>query len=382
MARRISTTTKQKLINQYGAGVSVRQLCQKYHIPRSTIYSWIKNDYQPKKQDGLITPRALNTLRNEVKRYENIITILKTVGTTAKAPIRERLVALTPLYGQYPVHQLCDALDVPRGTFYNHIRRNKGDESWYVKRNTELKAVISELYYGSRQIYGIGKIRALLVKRGYKVSQKYVAKLMQEMGLQSIRCSSPHRGRGKIPPRHNIIKQNFRVEEPNRVWVSDITECIIKGRKYYICAVIDLFARKLLTMTVGPNSSTHLVTKSLHAALSSRQITPGYLTLHTDRGSAYTSYTMERNLKKYQITHSYSRPSTPYDNAVIESFFNTLKREEIYRTNYRSERDFIKSLQTYMITYNSVRPHEALAYATPNEVEQNYYQEQQCCLMF
>ena len=118
---------------------------------------------------------------------KGIIEILQKASCTATAPLENRLHALDDLHDQYSVHMLCDALCVPRGTFYNYLLRSKRGCAWYGKRREELRQKIQTVYDDGRQIYGAGKIAAILKERGCRVSEQMVRELMQDMGLCSIR---------------------------------------------------------------------------------------------------------------------------------------------------------------------------------------------------
>lgn len=137
-----------------------------------------------------ITLKEHDMLQRRVNKLENIITILKTVNCTASAPLKEKLDELEKLYGQYDVHTLCEALEASRGTFYNHILRNKRSSAWVEKRREEYRILIREVYDEFYQVLGAEKLCAVLVQRGHRVSKKYVADLMREMGLISVRTSS------------------------------------------------------------------------------------------------------------------------------------------------------------------------------------------------
>ena len=129
-------------------------------------------------------------LLRRVTKLENIVSILKMVNCTVHAPLKEKLYELELLYDQYDVHTLCQALDVSRGTFYNHILRNKRGNAWFEKRREEYCVLIREVFDEYRQVLGAEKIRTILVQRGHQVSTEYVARLMREMGLSSIRTTA------------------------------------------------------------------------------------------------------------------------------------------------------------------------------------------------
>jgi transposase InsO family protein len=262
---------------------------------------------------------------------------------------------------------------VSRGTFYNHILRNKRANAWFTKRRENLKTEIQKAFYDSNQIYGAGKIRAVLSSQGHRVSEGIVSELMRELGLFSIRTTS--KKDEQMLTRHekrvNVLRRNFEVQEPNKVWVSDTTYYKYKNTHLYICVFIDLFSRKILSLIVGKNNSTHLIKRAFEIACHNRET--GYLVVHTDRGAPYTSFSMENAIKKVGGTHSFSHAGRPHDNAVAESFFATLKKEELYRMRYKSENELRASLEKYTNFFNAIRPHRHLNYQTPDQVESGFW---------
>lgn len=180
---------KKAFVKRYQDGETVISICSENQIPRSTFYRWIQ-DYQQTitdtDTDTVVTPQEFLYLKRRISKLEDMIQVLKTVSCTASSPLQEKLKAMEPLYGQFSVHTLCDALEVSRGTFYNHIFRNKKGDTLAAKRRSELKTQIQSIYDDSGQIYGSGKITAILQNQGVKTSQKYVSQLMKELGISSV----------------------------------------------------------------------------------------------------------------------------------------------------------------------------------------------------
>lgn len=197
---------------------------------------------------------------------------------------------------------------------------------------------------------------------------------MRELGISSIRQHSKNTYETSMRlEMRNRLNQHFQVISPNQVWVSDVTQIKALNKTYYICVILDLYSRKVVAYQVSENNSTHLVKQTLQDAYQLRNPKQP-LMFHTDRGSNYCSKAFCEYLESLKIIErSFSRKGTPYDNAVIESFFSSLKREELYRTNYRSENDFLRSLSDYIIFYNTRRPHSNNNYKTPEAKEQEYY---------
>lgn len=367
-----SIEERKLIIDSYMNGKSVFGIVSDTGISRSTLYSWIKQ-YQEAQMNGKmkITVRNFRTLENKVKRLEGIIEIIRRSECSSTASLNEKLQALEKLYGQYSVHMLCDALNVSRGTFYNHMLRNKRNNTWYNKRREELRIKIQEIYDDSNQIFGAEKIAAVLKSQGYKVSIDMVRELMHDMGLISIRQEAKSFYDRHTRKYRDYVNQKFHTDKPNQIWVSDVTFFRFNNKAYYICVVIDLFSRKVVGYKIGKNNSTQLVKATFKQAYKARNPDDG-LIFHTDRGTNYRSKAFCECLKSVKVKQSFSRAHVPYDNSVMESFFSSMKREELYRTKYRSESDFKKAVEKYITFYNTKRPHAKLHYKTPEQAECDY----------
>lgn len=364
---------KQEAIDRFISGESAAAILTDIGIPKSTFYNWVRiyQEEQAELNRKTVDIRNFHLLENKVARLETIIEILKSASCTPKSPLKQRLYAAEQLYGKYNIHVICDAFDIPRGTFYNHVLRNKRDNTWYAKRREELRLQIQEIYDESNQIFGAAKIAAVMKSNGIKVSDEMVRTLMRDMGLVSIRQSAKKLYEDECRKYKNHLNQEFDVSRPNEVWVSDVTYFKYGKSAYYICVIIDLFSRMVIAYKIGKNNSAQLVKGTFQIAYKMRQ-PDSNLTFHTDRGSNYRSKIMNDYIRSLNITQSFSRAYVPYDNSVMESFFSSMKREELYRTKYRSETDFRKSVDEYIIFYNTKRPHRKLQYKTPKQKEEEY----------
>mgnify|MGYP001027277532 FL=1 len=378
MKHHLNLTEKQALVTRYTGGETVSAICMETGISKSTLYSWIKQ-YQPARTRSgrVITPKDYDSLLRRCEKQEKLIAVLKTAGCLQSAPLKEKLMALERLYGQFSVHVLCEALDVPRGTFYNHIKRNKRDNSSYAKHREELREAIQDIFDESRQTFGSEKICAVLHERGYKAGTTLVRELMSEMGLSSISTTSKRQWKksNSYERKSNILQRQFHAETPNCVWVSDVTCMKLKDRYYYLCAIVDLYSRKVIAHKVSTRNSTQLITETLRMAYDARM--PGEnLIFHSDQGSQYTSQEFHQLLKKLKITQSFSNAGTPHDNAVMESSFAVFKKEEFYRSAYRSESELRKKVDEYIAFYNQKRPHTTLNLQTPERYEDAFFRKQ------
>ena len=366
---------KSIIISRYKDGEAVADLVRDTQIPRSTIYAWIQEAVAGEPNKKTVSLKNYHILENKVARLQGIIEIIKKVGCSANDPLEVKLPAMEALQDQYSVHMLCEALDVPRGTFYNYILRNKRTHTWYFKRREELRLEIQRIYDDSRQIFGAAKICAIMKESGIRVSREMVSELMRDMGLISIRQDSKDLYDKEQRRFKNYLNQQFTVTRPNEVWVSDVTCFRFNSKSYYICVILDLFSRMVVGYRVGKANSTQLVRSTFQMAYEERRPEEP-LIFHTDRGSNYHSKTFCVLLRSLGITQSFSRAHIPYDNSVMEAFFSNLKREELYRTKYRSENEFRTAVDRYMVFYNEQRPHAKNGYKTPFKKELNFRNKQ------
>lgn len=365
-----SDSEKSAIVAEYKQGIPVKGLSVKYEVSERTIYRWVKQ-YPIVAKETTPTVKEYDQLLHRVKKLEDIISILKTVNCTFRAPLKEKLAELELLYGQYDVHTLCEALDVPRGTFYNHILRNKRGNAWFEKRRDEYRILIREVFEEYHQVLGAEKIRTILIQRGYQVSTKFVANLMREMGLISVRTTAKQDYLKFREPekKKNVLRQQFHAGKPNQIWVSDVTCFKLEDHYLYTCVILDLFSRKVIAYKISKKNSTQLITSTFKMAWEQRSPEAG-LIFHSDRGSQYTSHRFQQLLHERSVVQSFSNSGKPHDNAVAESFFASFKKEELYRKNYTSEADFKRGVDSYIEFYNCRRPHRTLRNQTPCQVEE------------
>lgn len=372
MKKYYSDETNNQTVQEFINGKSVSEIHAKTRISRSTIYSWIETQKETFTKAKKINLRDYRELVAKCERQQKIIDILKESPCTVSAPLRERYEVVKSLKGTYSETLLCDALNVSKGSYYNHIFRNKNDANQFIQKEREMTPIIEQIYNESNQIYGLGKVHAVLKDRGYKISVNVVSRIMHQNGLFAIRTSSKTLYEQDVKRKENILQQKFTVNRPNEVWVSDVTYYKFNHMVYYICVIIDLYARKVIAYNVSNSNNTRLVKRTLKEAYEERKPNSD-LVFHSDNVSNYTSKSFMKYLKELNITQSFSRPHIPYDNSVVESFFKYLKAEELYRTKYKSEREFKESLAKYMTFYNTERPHSIIKYLTPDKWEGKYW---------
>ena len=369
-----SNKEKLSIVARCQQGESIATLSNELAIPRSTLYRWLKSFPTDSAGKPLkFSYQEYTLLQRKVEKLQNIITILKSADCLVSAPLRERLHALEPVYGKYEIHTICEALDVDRGTFYNHMLRNKRENAWFEKRRQEYCQVIRDVFDEYHQVLGGEKIRTILIQRGHQISAEYVSRLMREMGLSSVRTTAKKEYLKLREPerKKNLLQQQFTATQPNQRWVSDVSCFKLGDHYFYVCVIIDLFSRKVIAYKISKRNSTQLITATFKMAYEERQ-PPSGLIFHSDRGAQYTSHRFQQLLHEHNTEQSFSQPGKPHDNAVAESFFASLKKEELYRREHPSDRAFQASVASYIEFYNTKRPHRTLKNLTPCQMEENF----------
>lgn len=275
----------------------------------------------------------------------------------------------------FPVNFMCDLLGVSRSGFYAWRKR---EPSKRAKENEELSSKIIEIFDASRKTYGSPRVTEELEAQGFEVDRKRVARLMAKMGL-SASLRPKYRARNSEPATElaaNILDRQFEVDEPDRVWVSDITYVWTAAGWLYLAVVIDLYSRRVVGWAMADHMRAELVLEALSVALGSRRPSDEGLLFHSDQGSQYQATRVRETLDAEGITCSMSRRGNCWDNAVAESFFATLKREHIYRTIFLTHDDAKLSIAEWIgVFYNGQRRHSTIGYCSPVEYERRYYSE-------
>lgn len=371
-----SREIKRLCLRLYDTGVGIDTICATYSVARSTLYRWIKENQYLDPAASEITLADIHRMKQHINKLERIMTLIKETGIISAIPLQQRLKACAELQekGEYSIREICEAMQVDRGTFYNHIFR-KADPTKRMQEREKLARQVKQIFDDSDQRFGAEKIKRVLGEYGIKVGYTRVHTLMTEMGLESIRTDAKHEyKKQQARQKKNLLKRDFTAQKPNEIWVSDITYFKLpSGDRMFLCVIIDLFSRKVVGYKVSQTASTQLVTSAFRRAFSERGC-PRNLLFHSDRGTQYVSHAFVKLLSTNGVKQSFSATGNPYDNAVAETFFATFKKEEAYRRAYTSVRDFIKHVNEYIIFYNELRPHKTLAYQIPIRFEERYYE--------
>jgi putative transposase len=271
----------------------------------------------------------------------------------------------------YPVQQLCLALQVRRSGYYRWLKRLPGPREC---SNRQLLECIRQVHQDSRQTYGSPRITRQLRRQNVLCSENRVARLMRVHHIRA-KQKRPFRPR-TTDSRHNEavapnrLKNISRPVQPDRAWVADITYIWTTAGWVYLAAVMDLCSRKIIGWSVAQSLETNLVKEALQQAWTSRRPAGGLLH-HSDRGVQYASSAFRALLASYQILPSMSAAGNCYDNAAMESFWSTLKSELIHEQTFHSLPQLRLTIFEYIeIFYNRKRLHSALGYQSPVDFEQ------------
>lgn len=271
---------------------------------------------------------------------------------------------------QFSIPRLCEVLEVSRAGYYAWRRRQPSQRQ---QRDQQLLPQIRAAYETGRGTYGSPRVTRELKRQRVSCGRHRVARLMRQAGLRGQQrpafrprtTDSDH----ALPIAPNRLKALGSPERPNQVWVSDITYIATLQGWRYLAVVMDLCSRKILGWALADHLKTPLIRQALQRALAHRR-PPAGLLHHSDRGVQYASGDYQQLLRAWQITPSMSAAGNCYDNAAIEAFFSTLKRDLIHRQIWCSQEQLRLALFDYLENfYNRSRLHSALGYRSPAQFE-------------
>jgi transposase InsO family protein len=278
---------------------------------------------------------------------------------------------------QWPIAPMCRALGVSRAGYY--AWRSRKPSAAEVRRE-ELTAQVEEIHAQVKGRYGSPRIHAELVARGHGCCVNFVAKLMREAGIaaRTKRKFCPTTDSNHtLPVAQNVLDRQFDPEEPNVSWVADITYIPTHEGWLYLAVVEDLFSRMVVGWSMDQTMTSRLVVDALEMALARRLkgSLARDLIAHSDRGSQYASEHYQRRLAEERIGCSMSRRGDCWDNAPMESFFASLKKELVHHQDYATREQARASIFEYIEAfYNRVRRHSSLGYVAPVEYERTHNQ--------
>lgn len=266
---------------------------------------------------------------------------------------------------------MCHVLEVSRAGYYAWLQR---PESTRQRNNKRLLVLIKTSFQRSRSTYGYRRIYKDIQAMSKSYGKHRIARLMRDNHIQpkmrrkfKVTTDSNH----VYPVMENHLQRQFTVGLPNRKWVSDITYIPTEEGWLYLAAVMDLYSRKIIGWSMSDNMKDSLVISAMNMAIQHRAIKPTLL-VHSDRGTQYASYNFQALLQSKHIECSMSRKGNCWDNAVMESFFHTLKTECVHHERFTSHAEAKKVIFDYIeIFYNRQRRHSYLNYKSPVEFEES-----------
>jgi len=272
--------------------------------------------------------------------------------------------------GQYPVQACCDTLGVSRSGYYDAQTRPASARS---ERRAALAVEVCAVHVQSRRAYGSPRVYRALKAREVEVCENTVAKIMHEEGLAARQkktfvprtTDSSH----DRPIAENRLDRDFAAHKPNRKWVADITYIPTAVGWLYLAVVLDLCSRKVVGWAMADHMRAGLVVSALSMALEQRRPAEGLLH-HSDRGVQYACDDYQSLLAENGIAVSMSGKGNCWDNAVMESFFATLKTELVHHEEYADHAEAMRSIFEYIeVFYNRQRLHSTLGYRSPEAFE-------------
>jgi putative transposase len=267
----------------------------------------------------------------------------------------------------YPVAALCRNLQVSRAGFYAWNGRPLSRRTVV---NHAALVHIRAIYRQHKKRYGSPRVCKALRAGGIKIGRHRVARLMSDDGLRAKatrRFRVTTNSRHAFPVAKNLLARNFEIDRPNRVWLSDITYLWTDEGWLYLTSLLDLCGRRIVGWGASESLDADSTCCVLRRALTVRRPAPG-LIHHSDRGVQYAGHAYQRILREHGITCSMSRKGNCWDNAPMESFFATLKRE-IGQSRWPTRSAAVNAIDAYIAYYNHERLHSALDYRSPAQYE-------------
>ena len=271
---------------------------------------------------------------------------------------------------RFEVNFMCRELGVSTSGYYAFMKRGVSQRKL---DDLALVPLIHSEFRKHPRGCGSRMVTGALRAKGCAVGRKRVVRLMAEENLchrLKRRFVRTTQSRHERPVAPNVVKQSFEVGQLNKVWASDITYVHTRHGWAYLAAVLDLGSRKVIGWNVAPTMEDELVLGALRRAIEERDPPHGVIH-HSDRGAQYASRAYQRLLAEHAMVGSMSRRGNCWDNACVESFFSTLKRELPNESAFEHWHDVERAVFAYVDAhYNTRRPHSALGYRTPNEYEE------------
>lgn len=254
---------------------------------------------------------------------------------------------------------MCQCLKMPRSSYYAYQAKSEIPDP--------LNEVVVKIFDMNQRVYGTRKIKVELMKQGYRVSRRRIARIMRWNGLVSVytikKYKVSHTSVNEAVV-SNEVNREFNERRYKEVVVSDLTYVRVLDKWYYICILLDLHNREMIGYSCGVNKTAKLV-KEAFATVKGNLNEIEYF--HSDRGSEFDNYMIDEILREFNIKRSLSKKGCPYDNAVAEAQFKIVKTEFVYPRLFQSLEQLKQELSAYIYWFNNKRIHSTLGYKSPVE---------------
>ena len=274
--------------------------------------------------------------------------------------------AIYKLRSLHRIDIMCEVGQVSRSGYYRWVN-NRFPKT----KNARLITRIKKVQQKHKYTYGYRKITVIINKgQDKKISSKKIHRIMFENKLLSvIRRKRRWYGNTSRDPKENILNRNFFADEPNKKFVTDITEIKVLNKKIYLSALMDLYNNEIVAYRIGRFNNLGLVSNTISDFINKKRKLINGSIFHSDQGFQYRSKSIKLRLKEYGLIQSMSRKGNPLDNACIENFFGILKTEILYNKTlkYESMTHFRKELISWIKYYNNERIQKRLNYLSPIE---------------
>lgn len=272
---------------------------------------------------------------------------------------------------------MCNTLDVSRSGYYDWDGREPSQRETV---NTGILKILKSSYNKAQGMIGLDKLLADVRDAGFRCGRNRVYNIQKKHKLYSVR-KKPFRvcitdSNHDLPKAPNLLNQDFKVDRPNAVWVTDITQFVTEKGKLYLAAVKDIFHKQIVGWALATHMRTELCIEALRNAVM-RHRPPKGLIHHSDQGNQYCSKEYIEKLETYGIIRSMSRKGNCWDNACAETFFSTIKSERLHHRVYKDFEAARKDIFWYIeCFYNRQRRHAALGNVTPDVFLKKYYERE------
>ena len=319
-----------------------------YDISRHSVLK-IKRDIYGKKEEEGIKFGRIEGRKRSVKGGE--LSIKGSSGVKKNDGKRVAVEGIESLRKEYELKEILKEVEMSRSTYYYHRKKLQEEDKY-----EGIKIRIKEIHKEQKGRYGYRRITEVLYKEGIIINHKTVLRIMQELGLKNVVKKVRYRSyRGEVGNKaENVIKRVFKADRPNEKWATDITQINIKGEKIYLSPIQDMFNGEIVSYRISRHPDLETVKGMLREACKKVQETRGII-LHSDQGWHYQHYVYHKILRENGMIASMSRKGNCLDNAKIESFFGTMKKELLYAKQYENIEVFRKDLVEYISYYNNER---------------------------